>query len=181
MSPHTDRDHDRDRHDHDEDDEPGNGGRHWPPPTPKSTPYLVLAADAQDTGTRPIAYERAQRSQAIRLVHTLPEYSLQVGVTNTGPRACYLGIAEFYLGSLADFDAAAANPTGPTPRLLGVATFVSLPGKTTTVTCPVNLGGPGEEMMGSVLVQAYDPIFDPLEAPYSMMDDRHVGVLDLGA
>jgi hypothetical protein len=194
MSPRRDRDDDDDRprhrdhdkDDHDGDDEDGNGGQGSPPPAPKSTPYLVLAADAQDTGARPIAYDRARRSQAIRILdvtgkHTLPTYTLQAEVTNTGLRACYMGIAEFYIGNLADFDVAASDPTLPAPPMFGIAAFVSLPGKTTKFNCPVSWM-PGDAIpLVSVLVQAYDPIFDPLQAPYSMVNDRHVGVLELGA
>jgi hypothetical protein len=156
--------------------------KQWPPTriqrmhgdVPPAMPYLVVAADANDDGSRPIDPERAVHSAAIEVLDAAgaavafpapgTAYTLRATVTNRGPVASYAGVAEFFVNN----------------ETLGVEGFLAPAGGAVTVTCrrswtPADVAAAA----GSVVVCAYDALLDRPEKRFAPTEDRHVGRRDL--
>jgi hypothetical protein len=165
---------------------PSRAARHYDGPT--ATPFLVVPADGNDAGARPLTSSGVLRSQAIQLVDPWgnvgmsPDngvsYRVRCQVTNLGVAPSYGALAHFYVASPVDVDAAASTPGTLLPAL-GHAAFIARPTGTVAVECP-NQWTPqsADELAASIVVHAHDPFVDPLKAPYDARADRHVGRYD---
>lgn len=163
----------------------------WPPAkvrrdykdvTP-ATPYLVIRADPNDAGARPLPGSEALHSSAIEFVTaaggTVPipkagqEYHLRVTIHNFGAAPSYAGAAEFVVADPAVLDAAAAG--GPPPPPWGIEGFIVTPDSDAVVTCrrPWKPLHP-PDASASVLVQAYDALLDSVVRRWDARGDRHV-------
>lgn len=124
----------------------------WPPTKIKrhhgdgatATPYLVVAADAHDTGKRPIPGAEALDNASVEIVEpatgnlvTNPapgvSYTLRVRILNLGANASYSGIAEFAVADPAAIDLAARGAA--MLPVFAVEGFTVLPQATVVVTC----------------------------------------------
>ena len=148
-----------------------------------ATPYLVIRADPNDAGARPLPGSEALQSSAIEFVTaaggTVPipkagqEYSLRVTIHNFGAAPSYAGVAEFVIADPAALDAAAAGGA-PLPPW-GIEGFIVPPDSDVMVTCrrkwkPLQPAA----ATASVLVQAFDALLDPVTRRWDARNDRHV-------
>jgi hypothetical protein len=169
--------------------------RKWPPDkvdrppsdAPTATAYMVVQADSNDLGARPLPGPEALHSQSLQILDgsgaavTRPvrntTYRLRCQAVNLGATAAFGGLADFYVAAPAQFDGIAG--TGATMPGQGHTGFAAYPGHTVTIDSP-NTWRPATdaEAASSVLVHVYDPFLDPLVAPFDARADRHVGRLD---
>lgn len=159
-------------------------------------PFLVLAAAGGDQGERPIPPSSGLHNASLEVfeltgggkptgnpvgaVKVGKSYQIRCRVVNLGSAPVLVGIAEFFVATPAQLDAAAVQPETPLPAL-GYGGF-SLPrGKTAVVICR-NPWSPTQEqsVKASVLAQVYDPTGDFVVRRFDALQDRHVGRLDLG-
>jgi hypothetical protein len=167
----------------------------WPPSrirrshrdAPPATPYLVIPADPNDAGARPLPGAEALHSAGIEFVTTtgstvpIPkagqEYRLRATIRNLGAAPSYAGVAEFALAYPSAIEAAAAGAGTVPPH--GIEGFIVQSGQTITVTCrrPWKPLKP-DEAENSVVVQAYDALLDPIARRFDARSDRHVGRKD---
>ena len=164
----------------------------WPPKRirrrhgdgPTATPYLVVAADPNDLGNRPISGAEAVRNASVEVIDaggnivTQPTvgatYSLRVRVRNLGATSSYAGVAEFFIADPATVDAAARG-TGTIP-IFSVDGFTALPDATIIVKCSRNwTPTDATATAASVVVNVYDLLLDPVTHRFDARTDRHVG------
>jgi hypothetical protein len=167
----------------------------WPPSkihrshkdAPPATPYLVIPADPNDAGGRPLPGAEALHSAGIEFVTTtgstvpIPkagqEYRLRATIRNLGAAPSYAGVAEFALAYPSAIGAAAVGAGSVPPH--GIEGFIIQAGQVITVTCrrPWKPLKP-DEAEKSVVVQAYDVLLDPIARRFDARSDRHVGRKD---
>ena len=155
--------------------------KEWPPTRIKrehgdskpAMPYIVVAADPADDGTRPIDAQRAVHSTAIEVrdaagalvEHPAPgtAYSMRVTVRNLGPAAAFAGVAEFFVAG----------------EGFGIEGFVAPPGESVTVACR-RTWTPADPAAAAapIVVCAYDALLDRPEKRFAPAEDRHVGQRD---
>ena len=164
----------------------------WPPKRirrrhgdgPTATPYLVVAADPNDLGNRPISGAEAVHNASVEVIDaggnivTQPTvgatYSLRVRVRNLGATSSYAGVAEFFIADPATVDAAARG-TGTIP-IFSVDGFTALPDATIIVKCSRNwTPTDATATAASVVVNVYDLLLDPVTHRFDARTDRHVG------
>jgi hypothetical protein len=167
----------------------------WPPTKirprhrdgPPATPYLVVPADVNDAGARPLPGNEALHSAGIEFVTAagstvqIPkageEYSLRATIRNLGAAPSYAGVAEFALAYPSAIEAAAAGAGALPPH--GIEGFVVQSDSFVPVTCRRTwkpLTSADAEL--SVVVQAYDLLLDPILRRFDARSDRHVGRRD---
>jgi hypothetical protein len=157
----------------------------------RTRPYLVVPAFPGDLGQRPVDDAAAARTAAVWLFtgdgeavsRVVPgeAYRMKARVMNIGAAASFAGVAEFYVGPAARFDALATSSSSSRMPVLGICGFSAAPGKGVEVECPVpwipqnaaNLTGM------SAVVQAYDIVLDPLTHRFDARKDRHVARVDI--
>jgi hypothetical protein len=169
------------------------GQNNWPPKRRQIdgntvTPFLVVPAFPGDVGTRPLPANQAFFNGNVEVVDENGNvviaptvgstYTLRCRAFNFGAAAAYGGIAEFYIGNAADFDARAASP-GTTMPIFGLAGFVVTPGIPAIITCP-NKWTPASmtEAQSTVVVEVYDAFIDRLTNTFDAIKDRHVARRD---
>jgi|SRR5450755_510620 hypothetical protein len=167
--------------------------RNWPPKRREIdgktvTPYLVVPAITGDFGIRPLPPNHALFNDSIEIVDEKGStviapvlertYTLRCRAFNFGATGAYGGMAEFYIGKAADFDARVASP-GTTMPIFGLAGFADVPGASTTITCP-NKWTPASatETESTIVVEVYDAFIDRVTNPFDAINDRHVGRRD---
>jgi hypothetical protein len=167
--------------------------RAWPPTrikrmrpdVPAATPYLVVPADANDLGGRPLAGSEAVHSASVEIVDaggavtTSPvpgaSYTLRATVRNLGAAPSYAGIVEFAVADPGQVEAAVGGVAVSIPTL-AVQGFVVQSGATISITCqrPWAPATPAEAA-ATVVVHGYDLLLDPVERRFDARADRHVG------
>jgi hypothetical protein len=169
--------------------------RKWPPEkvdrpktdAPTATSYLVVQADGNDLGLRPLPGPEALHSQSVQILDTggaivsrpvrNTTYTLRCQALNLGATAAFGGLADFYVAAPAQFDSIAG--TGATMPAQGQTGFTAYPGQTVVIESPKRWRPTTDaEAESSVLVHVYDPFLDPLVTPFDARGDRHVGRLD---
>lgn len=150
---------------------------------PTATPYLVIPANAFDTGARPLA--AGMQSAGIEILDAAgapvntpiagQTYRLSATVHNLGATASYAGLADFFVASRAVFKIARGG--GQTPPAQGRTGF-SVRSNASTVFespalwTPANAAEAGQ----SVLVQVADLLLDPLGWAFDWFGNRHVAL-----
>ena len=155
------------------------------PDVPTATPYLLIRANATDTGVRPLAGAVAAHSAGIEILDTArnliltpaagQSYHLRATVWNLGATASYAGLADFYVAPRAEIKVARAGTR--TLPAQGHTGFVVRSGESIVVESP-NVWTPANatEAQESVLVQVADLLLDPLGKPFDWIGNRHVAL-----
>lgn len=170
------------------------GRDNWPPkrrdPKPDDrrgtvTPYLVVPTTEGDMGVRPLPASQALYNSSVEIVDSggsivtnpVPgtEYTLRCRAINLGAAGAYGGMAEFYIGTVADFDAH-ASAAGSIMPIFALTGFTAAPGATVTITCPKRwTPQDAAEAESSIVVAVYDAFVDPVTQPFNAAEDRHIG------
>jgi|GEM_PF-4189175 len=153
------------------------------------TPYLVIPTTPADDGLRPQPNSKAFHSLGIWLEDSTTSavvnapvvggrYRIKCRVRNMGAFPSYGGLADFFVNTVAAFDAAA--DTGATLPSIGHTGFSVKQGREVVLTCPgLLVPANSSDLVASIIVHAYDPFADNIIHRFDARNDRHVGRHDL--